>query len=108
MKSGDFSSVLRTFADMLDAAGASAARDQIIMFAAAFDAEPNSSVSNFAKRIASLPAAGGTGSPSLGDLARLMSALKGLLSKTAKASVLTDVNSVEKLLRDRASMEIGV
>jgi hypothetical protein len=107
MKSGEFGSVLRIFADVLDAAGASTARDQVIVFAAAFDADPKSSVSNLAKRIASLPGTRTTGRPNLGDVARLLSALKGLLSKTAKASVLTDINSVEKLLRDRASMEIG-
>ena len=107
MKCRDFSAVLRTFADLLDAAGAPVARDQIVMFAAIFDAHPASSVSDLAKRIASLGGAGPTGSPSLGDVARLLSALKSVLSKTAKAAVLTDLNAIEKFLHDRASMELG-
>jgi hypothetical protein len=107
MKCQDFSSVLRAFADVLDTAGALVARDQIVMFAAIFDAYPASSVSDLAKRIAALRGAGPIGSPSLGDVARLLSVLKGLLDTIAKAAVLTDVGSIEKLLRDRASMEIG-
>jgi hypothetical protein len=107
MKCRDFSAVLSTFADLLDAAGAVGARDQIVMFAAVFDAHPASSVSDLAKRIASLGGAGPTGSPSLGDVARLLSALKSVLNKTAKATVLTDLNAIEKFLRDRASMDLG-
>jgi hypothetical protein len=106
MKCRDFSSVLRTFADVLDVADAPVARDQIVTFAAVFDAHPTSSVSDLAKRIAALRVAGSTGSPSLGDVARLLSALKSFLNKTAKSSVLSDVNAIEKLLHDRASMEI--
>src|ERR1700730_5115391 len=107
MKCRDFSAVLITFPDLLDAAGAPVARDQIVMFAAVFDAHPTSSVSDLAKRIASLGGAGPTGSPSLGDVARLLSALKSVLDKTAKATVLTDLNAIEKFLHDRASMEFG-
>jgi len=107
MKCRDFSSVLRTFADVLDVAGAPVARDQIVMFAAVFEAHPTSSVSDLAKRIAALRAAGSTGRPSLGDVARLLSALKSFLNKTAKSAVLTDVDAVEKVLRDRASTELG-
>ncbi len=107
MKCQDFSSVLRAFADVLDVAGAVVGRDQIIMFVAVFDAHPASTVSDLAKRIASLHGSGPTGSPSLGEVARLLSALKNLLNKTAKTSVLTDVTAIEKLLHDRASMEIG-
>jgi len=107
MKCRDFGGVLRTFADVLDTAGAPAARDQIVLFAAVFDAHPTSSVSDLARRLAALGVAGSMGSPSLGDVACLLSALKGFLSKTAKATVLTDVDAIEKLLRDRASIELG-
>jgi hypothetical protein len=107
MKCRDFGAVLRTFADVLDAAGALAARDHILIFAAAFDADPTSSVSDLAKRIAALREAGPAGSPNLSDVAHLLSALKSFLNKTAKAPVLTDVNAVEKLLRDRASMKVS-
>jgi hypothetical protein len=106
MKCKEFSSVLRAFAEVLDVAGATVARDQIVMFAAIFDAHPASSVSDLTMRIAALGAAGPAGSPSLGDVAGLLSALKGLLSKTAKSAVLIDVEAVHKLLRDHASMEI--
>jgi hypothetical protein len=107
MKSREFGAVLRTFADVLDAAGAAIARDHIVMFAAAFDADPTSSVSEFAKRVASVREPRHAGSPSLDDLACLLSALKGFLDKTAKKAVLTDIDALQKLLRDRASMEIS-
>jgi hypothetical protein len=107
MKCRDFGCVLRTFADVLDVAGAPVARDQIVMFAAVFDAHPTSSVSDLARRLAALGVAGSMGSPSLGDVACLLSALKGFLSKTAKATVLADVDAIEKLLRDRASVELA-
>jgi len=107
MKCRDFSAVLSTFADLLDAAGAPVARDQIVMFAAVFDAHPTSSVSDLAKRIGALRGTGSAGSPNLGDVARLLSALKSVLNKTAKATVLTDLNAIEKFLHDRASMELG-
>jgi hypothetical protein len=107
MKCRDFSAVLRTFADLLDAAGAPVARDRIVMFAAVFDAHPTSSVSDLAKRIGALRGTASAESPSLGDVARLLSALKSVLDKTAKATVLTDLNAVEKFLHDRASIELG-
>jgi len=107
MKGRDFGCVLRTFADVLDVAGAPVARDQIVMLAAVFDAHPTSSVSDLARRVAALGMAGSMGSPSSGDVACLLSALKGLLSKTAKSAVLADVDAVEKVLRDHASMELA-
>src|SRR6266853_5872037 len=107
MKGRDFGSVLRTFADVLDVAGAPVARDQIVTFAAIFDAHPTSRVADLARRAAALGVAGSMGSPSLGDVACLLSALKGFLSKTAKSTVLTDVDAIERLLRERASMELG-
>src|SRR5260370_12051578 len=107
MKCRDLRRVLKTFADVLDVAGAPAARDQIVTFEAVFDAHPTSRVSDLARRVSALGMAGSVGSPSLGDVACLLSALKGFLNKTAKSAVLTDVDAVEKLLRDRASMELG-
>jgi hypothetical protein len=107
MKCRDFGGVLRTFADVLSVAGAPAARDQIVTFAAVFDAHPTSSVADLARRVAALGVVGSMGSPSLGDVASLLSALKGLLGKTAKTTVLTDVEAIERLLRDRAAMELG-
>src|SRR5262250_972228 len=106
MKCRDFSSALRAFADVLDVASAPVARDQIAMFATVFDAHPTSSISDLAKRFAALPEVGSTGSPSLGDVASLLSALKSFLKEIAKTTVLTDVSIIEKLLCDRASMEI--
>src|SRR5260370_30234944 len=107
MKCRDFGRVLKTFADVLDVAGAPAASDKIVMCEAVFDAHPTSRVSDLARRVSALGMAGSVGSPSLGDVACLLSALKGFLDKTAKSTVLTDVDAIEKLLRDRASMEIG-
>jgi hypothetical protein len=107
MKCKEFGAALRAFADVLDVAGATAARDQIAMLATVFDAHPASSVSDLAKRIAASGVAGSAGTPSLGDAACLLLALKSFLNKTAKSTMLTDVDAVEKLLRDRASMEIS-
>jgi hypothetical protein len=107
MKCKEFGCALRAFADILDVAGAPAARDRIAMLAAVFDAYPASSVSDLTKRIAALGVAGSVGTPSLGDVACLLSALRSFLDKTAKSATLIDVDAVEKLLRDRASMEIG-
>jgi hypothetical protein len=105
MKSQDLGAALRAFAAIFDAAGSREARDQIAAFAAVFDAAPTSPVSTVVKRLDSLPTEH-PGSPNLGDVARLLSALQGLLGKTAKAGVVTDINLIERLSRDRASMEI--
>jgi HAMP domain-containing protein len=88
-------------------AGAPVARDRIILFAAAFDVHPTSEISDLAKNLAALPPTASTGNPRLGEVARLLSALKNVLNKTAKNTVLTDVGAIEKLLVDRASMELG-
>jgi hypothetical protein len=106
MKSQDFGAALRAFADVLDVAGSRQARDQITTFAVVFDAAPTSTVSSVIKGLNSVPASENAGGPNLGDVARLLSALQGLLSKTAKAGVVNDVNLIERFLRDRASMEI--
>jgi hypothetical protein len=107
MKCREFGAALRAFAGVLDVAGAPAARDRIVMFAAVFDAHPTWSVSDLAKRIAALCVTGPAGSPSLGDVAPLLSALKSFLNKTAKTAMPNDVTAIEELLRDRASMELG-
>jgi hypothetical protein len=110
MKCRDFSAALGALADVLHTAGAPAARDQIAMFATVFDACPASSVSDLTKRLAALSGGQSAGSPSLGnslgDVARLLSVLKGFLDKIAKGAVLADIDAVEKLLQDRASMEL--
>lgn len=107
MQCREFSGALRAFADVLDAAGAPVARDQVVTFAALFDAHATSSVSGLAKRIAALGVTGPAGSPSLGDVARLMSALKSFFERAAKTAVLNDVAAIEMLLRDRAAVELG-
>lgn len=107
MKSQDFGAALRAFAEVLDVAGVRDARDQIVTFATIFAAAPTSTVSAVVKILSPLPTSGNSGAPSLGDVARLLSALQGLLGKTAKAGVVADIDSVAGLLRDRASMELG-
>src|SRR5258708_37266686 len=97
MKCRDFGSVLRTFADVLDVAGAPVARDQIVMFAAVFDEHPTSSVSDLARRLAALGGAGSIGSPSLGGVASRMSALKGILRKKHKHTRLAAVDALQKI-----------
>jgi hypothetical protein len=106
MKSQDLGATLRAFAGILDVAGSRQARDQMTTFAAIFDVAPTSAVSTVVKGLDSLPTSQNSGSPNLGDIARLLSALQGLLDKTAKAGVVTDINLIERLSRDRASMEI--
>jgi hypothetical protein len=106
MKSQEFSSLLRRFADVLTVAGTQVAHDEIMMFSTIFDADPKLSVSALAKRISSLNDPG-AGSPSLGDVGHLLSALKALFANAAKSSVLADIEIVEQLLRDRASTELS-
>jgi uncharacterized protein YciW len=106
MRCRDFSAVLRTFADVLGAAGALVAQNQIAMFAAVFDAHALSSVSDLARRLTALRENESAGSPNLGDVARLLSALKSFLDKIAKTAVLADINAIEKLLHNRSSMEL--
>jgi hypothetical protein len=107
MKCRELGAALRAFAGMLEVAGAPAARDRIVMFAAVFDAHPALSVSDLAKRIAALGAAGPAGNPSLGDAAPPLSAVKSFLDKTARTATLSDLTAIEELLHDRASMELG-
>jgi hypothetical protein len=107
MKSQEFSSFLRSFAHVLAIAGAQVAHDQIIMFSTIFDADPKLSVSALAKRISSLNDPGPANSRSLGDVRQLLSALEALFANAAKSSVLADIEIVEQLLRDRASMELS-
>ena len=106
MKSQDLGAALRAFAAIFNAAGAREARDHITAFAAIFDAVPTSPVSSVVKRLDSLPTLEHPGSPNLGDVARLLAALQGLLGQMAKAGVVADINLIERLSRDRASTEI--
>jgi hypothetical protein len=107
MKCRDFRDALIAFADLLDIAGAPVARDHITLFAAPFDAHATSTVSDLVKILAALPRTASTGNPRLGEVVRLLVALKSALNKTAKTVVASDVIAVEKLLADRASMELG-
>jgi hypothetical protein len=107
MKCRDFSAALRAFADLLDIAGAPVARERIILFAAAFDAHATSKISHLVKNLAALPRTASAGNRRLGEVARLLSALKSVLNKTSDSAMLTDLSAIEKLLADRASMEPG-
>lgn len=107
MKSEDFGSVLKAYAEMLGSAGAPASRAQITTFAAIFDVDSKSTVSSLAKRVSSSQMSETGGSPNLGDVVRLLLALKGFLRKSAKAaSLLADITVIENILQDRASMGI--
>lgn len=106
MKCSDFGAFLRRFANVLAAAGAAVPRDQILTFATIFDVQPKSSISDLVKRISALPKIESAGGPRLADVNKLLTPLKGLLDKTAKAGVLTDLAQIEALLQDRPSMEI--
>jgi hypothetical protein len=59
------------------------------------------------KILAAFPRTASTGYPRLGEVARLLVALKSVVNKTAKTAVVSDVSAAEKLLADRASMELG-
>lgn len=106
MKCSDFSAFLRTFANILAAAGAAVPHDQIQAFTTIFDAHPKSSISDLVKRIAALPKIESAGGLRLADVNKLLTPLKSLLDNTAKAGVLNDLTQIENLLHDRPSMEI--
>ncbi len=106
MKSGEFSSILGAYAEMLGTAGAAASQAQIVKIAAVFEVEASSPVGSLAKRLATVPTSGTVSSTNLGGVVRLLSALKGVLKKSAKAGVLADISAIEKVLQDRASMDI--
>jgi hypothetical protein len=59
------------------------------------------------KNPAALSRTTSTGHPRLAEVARLLSALKSVLHRTARRAVPTDISAIEKLLADRASMEAG-
>ena len=107
MRSQEFGSVLSRFVEVLAIAGAEAAHNQIKTFSTIFDADPKLSVSALAKRISSFNDLGHAGSPNLGDVVRMLSALEALLANTAKSTVLADFEIVGQLLRNRASMELS-
>ena len=107
MKSGEFSSLLKAYAEMLSVVGTSDSRVQIATIAEIFDVDSATTVATLAKRVSSSRISVATGSPNLGDVVRLLSALRGLLKKTSKADLLKDIAIVENVLQDRASMDIG-
>jgi hypothetical protein len=106
VKSGEFSSLLGAYADMLETAGAADARAQIVKLAAIFEIDPSSTVVALAKRLATVPTSGTASGTNLSGVVRLLAALKEVLGQAAKAGVLADISAIEKVLRDRASMDI--
>jgi hypothetical protein len=106
VKSGEFSQILIAYAEMLEAAGAAASQTQLVKFAAVFAVDPSASVAALAKQLATVPASGTNSSTSLGGVLRLLSALKALFEKAAKADVLADISAIEKALQDRSEMDL--
>jgi hypothetical protein len=108
MKSQEFGAVLKAFADMIAIAGAQRAHDQMIAFAAIFDATPTAKMPDVAKRLNGLPTSGQSGVPSVGDIARLLEALRNFLDVTSKkSSALKDIDSIEPVLRGRNSIGLS-
>jgi hypothetical protein len=66
-----------------------------------------SKISGVVKNLAALPRTAFTGHPRLAEVARLLSALKSVLHRSARRAVLTDISAIEKLVADRASMDLG-
>jgi hypothetical protein len=107
MNCRELSAVLTAFAGVLDIVGAPVGRDQIILLAAALDSHATSKFADLVKNLAAPSRTASTGHPRLGEVARLVSALKSVLNTIAASAVLTDIGAIEKLLADRASMELG-
>jgi hypothetical protein len=105
MKSHDFGTALRALAALFESAGARPAKNQVETLAAVFEAS-TSTVAAVVKRIESLPAQS-SGSPNVGDVARLLSPLRNLLGTIAKAGVVDDLESVEVLLLKRSSTDLN-
>jgi hypothetical protein len=104
MKSDNFHSILKAYADILSAAGAQQAQSQIVKLATIFELAPKSNVGAVVERLRSVAPSHRIESPTLGDAARLLSPLKRLLVMTAKPGVSADVEIVEVLLSERTSM----
>src|SRR5262249_14762322 len=88
MKSQDFVSVLKEFGDVLEAAGARNAKEQLVTLSAVFNVVPQASVSEVVKRLKSLPSSEDVGSPNIGYLARLLSPLRRLLNAAQRPACL--------------------
>jgi hypothetical protein len=106
VKSGEFGETLSAYAEMLEAAGAAASQTQIVKFAAVFAVDPSATVAALAKQLATVPTSGTVSSTSLSGVLRLVSALKALFEKAAKADVLADIGAIEKVLQNRSAMDI--
>jgi hypothetical protein len=98
MKCRGLRAVLTAFAGVLDIAGAPVGRDQMILLAAALDSHATSKISDLVKNLAAPARTASTGHPRLGEVARLVSALKNVLNKTAASAVL--IGAIGKLLAD--------
>jgi hypothetical protein len=104
MKSCDFGTALRALAALLETAGARPANQQVEAIAAVFEAS-TATIAAVVKRIDTLPAQS-SGSPNVGDVARLLFPLRKLLEKIAKAGAVEDLKSVEALLLKRSSTDL--
>jgi hypothetical protein len=106
VKCGEFSQILGAYAEMLLTAGAAASQTQLVKFAAVFAMNPSATVATLAKQLATVPTSETVSSTNLGRVLRLVSALRALLEKAAKADALADISAIEKVLQNRSSMDI--
>jgi hypothetical protein len=107
MKPQDFGIVLTAFADVLEAAGASMSA-QVRVLANVFEGVSASSVAAFLKQLNSaLPIRDAFGGPDLGELGRVLKKLEVFLEKTAKASAISDVKSVQTFFSANPSMDLA-
>lgn len=106
MKSGEFSQILGAYAEMLEAAGAAVSQTQLVKFTAVFAVDPSATVAALAKQLATVPTSGTVSSTNLDGVLRLISALKALFEKAAKADVLADISAIEKVLQTRSAMDL--
>lgn len=107
MKARDFGMVLTNYAEILSVAGGNAEKESVAALADFFVNNDEATVANVLKRLSSIPVVSGSqSSPSLGDVAGLISPLEGLLRVAAKAGVTTDAQSVLAFLRGRPSEDL--
>ena len=107
MKSQEFGSLLKAFAEVLDTADARRAKDNIVTLSAVFDVSPNSTVSEVVKCAKSITISQNSRNPTLADVGRLLSPLGKLVAKTAKSGVVADIDRVEALLHERGSADLN-
>jgi hypothetical protein len=108
MKSGNFGLLLRAFAEALDAAGAPDGGNQIVILASLFDIEPQKNVSEVLKRLKPVECSLSSRRPSAGETARLLPSIRQLFEIAKSRRAAADVEAVETLLRDHASIELSV